>query len=419
MSQHTVMLRNEAPGTSRKARQHQRIFQEGFQAMQERCWAEAERCFSRVIGMTSKNAVFAALANRGITRHFLGRPEEALADYARAMTLGDPALKKLIRINRGVLLAALRRYDEALADFLSDGSEEGKLNAAFVYLVHGDYDTGLRLYRARKDVERWGFGPPPPLEELLGKDVLIIHEQGLGDSIMMSRFVPHLTGAANSVAWATQKSLIPLFQQIPGVQFIEANDSTAPRLRYEVNHGGKVGILVMDLLMTFAGLYGDGKPYLKADPELMAKSRDCLPGRRKIGLAWRGNTGFNNDHNRSMPFELLKPLLDAYPAVTFVSLQVPAEPQPGVVGVTLTDFAQTAATIACLDAVVSVDTAVAHLAGALGIPCALLVAYSPDWRWGLEGERTPWYDSLRIFRQPAYRDWQSVVAEVVRCGFLQ
>jgi hypothetical protein len=153
--------------------------------------------------------------------------------------------------------------------------------------------------------------------------------------------------------------------------------------------------------------------YVAADPALIAAHRATLPRARRIGLAWAGNSLHRNDHRRTPPETVFAPLC-ALPACHVVSL-MPDRVLPGVAAPArpLTSYAETAALIAALDLVVTVDTSVAHVAGALGRPGWVLLPHAPDWRWLLDRDDTPWYGSLRLFRQPSPGDWRSVIESVV------
>ena len=153
--------------------------------------------------------------------------------------------------------------------------------------------------------------------------------------------------------------------------------------------------------------------YLRADPALIAAHRASLPQAKNIGLAWSGNPLHRNDHRRTPPAELFAPFA-TLPDSHVVSL-IPDRTLPGILGPArpLTDYAETAALVAALDLVVTVDTSVAHVAGALRRPAWVLLPYAPDWRWLLHRNDTPWYDSIRLFRQPNPGDWQSVIASVI------
>jgi hypothetical protein len=152
--------------------------------------------------------------------------------------------------------------------------------------------------------------------------------------------------------------------------------------------------------------------YVTANPELVAAHRVSLPQTRTIGLAWAGNPLHRNDRRRTPPAELFAPLADLQ-TCHVVSL-MPGQTLPGITSPRrpLTDYAETAALIAALDLVVTIDTSVAHVAGAIGRPAWVLLPYAPDWRWLLARNDTPWYDSLRLFRQPSPGDWRSVIASV-------
>jgi hypothetical protein len=235
--------------------------------------------------------------------------------------------------------------------------------------------------------------------------VLILHEQGFGDSIQMARFVPQIAAVARSVHWTTRTALTPLFKHnFPNVEFTDGGDVKAAALIYKHD----AFVLVMDLWQT-CRLGIDGARYLHAVPG--SKMSTLLPEGPKIGLSWRGRTEFANDHNRSAQ---LKDFLPNIPGATFISLQKDLrEDERSIVfdgGGLIDDFADSAALISCLDAVISVDTATAHLAGALGIPTAILLPYAADWRWGEIGATTPWYDSARLFRQPRFSEWAPSLA---------
>ena len=390
----------------------ERHFSLGWTAQKERRWRDAIGHYTRALEID--RALFSAWSNRGMCWHQLGKPHEALRDYEKAFAIGSPQLRQIIRVNRGVLYGSVRRYDEALADFAADQSFESRLNAAYIHLMRGDLERGLQLYRQRPAVRQWR-APLHSLEELAGKSVLILHEQGFGDSIQMARFVPQVAAVAKPVHWTTRTALMPLLAgNLPGVTFSDGDTLAASVL---VNKHDAF-VLVMDLWQT-CGLRIDGGPYLRADPQRIERMRERLPPGRKIGLSWRGRTEFANDHNRSMTFGDLQSAISEFLMETiFVSLQKDLSqrdwitPIPDVFdgGALIDNFADSAALISCLDAVISVDTATAHLAGALGVKTAVLLPYAADWRWGESGDSTPWYDSVRLFRQPDFGTWAQPVA---------
>ncbi len=403
MAVKTITL--EMDSTSRRARKAGRYFSEGWAHQKKREWRDAVTCYNCALDVDP--VLFAALANRGMCWHQLGRPNEALADYERAFAIGTPELKNIIRVNRGVLLQSVRRYDEALADFAADNSHESRLNAAYIHLMRGEFWQGLELYRSRLPVTKWD-ARLHRLEDLRDKNVLILHEQGFGDSIMMARFILRISAVARSVHWTTRTALMPLLAaNFPNVEFSDGGDVKAAALVYKSD----AFVLVMDLWQT-AGLEIAGQPYLHADPVHVETMQGVLPSGPKIGLSWRGRAEFVNDHNRSAALKDLA--WRKYPGATFVSLQkdLRDDERPLVFdgGALINDFADSAALMSCLDAVISVDTATAHLAGALGIPTAVLLPYSADWRWGENGDATPWYDGVRLFRQPDFGAWGPAMA---------
>jgi hypothetical protein len=242
-----------------------------------------------------------------------------------------------------------------------------------------------------------------------GPGTLLLHNDGgLGDAIMFARYVP-MCAERVRVAMAAQPQLERLFATLPG---LAAFAGRPPLPRYHAQ-------LPLEHLPLLWGTTPERVPlpipYLSADAALTARfaARFTPGGGRRIGLAWAGNRSYAGDAERSVPPALLTPLLEVE-GVTFVSLQVGAAPLPGLIDWTaeLRDFADTAALIAALDLVISVDTAVAHLAGAMGRPVWLLNRSNTDWRWGLQRTDCAWYPTLRQFRQRRLGDWRGVIAEV-------
>ena len=396
---------------TRQGRQYRRIFQDAYEAMRAGRWQPAIDGFTRVINMPGP-AKFQAMANRGMCYYNTKQIKQALWDYTGAFALGDDALQLMIRVNRGVILTQFHRWADALEDFLTAGDPESNVNAAHVHMLHGRFQEGFFLYRGRPAVQRWRL-PQRHLAELAGKSVCIVHEQGFGDNIMMARFVPDIVKVARAVHWATKAPLIPLLEQIDGVTFSFADDDTIPALIA----GHDIALPVMDLWQTVAPHFAlDGTSYLRAPLGTALRLREALPQGRKIGLCWRGRPEFGNDFHRSIPPHLLNPLLERAPHMHWISLQIDLREEERADGLfdagpLMKDFADTAAVIANLDAVITSDTAIAHLAGAMGKPCTvLLLPWVPDWRWQLVRRDSPWYDSIVIFRQLAYDDWASAIA---------
>jgi hypothetical protein len=215
-----------------------------------------------------------------------------------------------------------------------------------------------------------------------------------------------------------QPPLVPLLASLPGIAGVHAAGDPLPPFDRHCP--------MSSLPLAFATTLADvpaAVPYLAAPPERLRHWRAAVNGRSglKVGLAWAGNPGHNNDHNRSLAIELLRPLLDT-PGCHFFALQKALRPGDAdalagcdavtLLGEQLGDFVDTAAIIAALDLVVSVDTAVAHLAGALGKPVWLLLPFSAEWRWLIGRADSPWYPTARLYRQPEIGAWSAAIAEV-------
>jgi Flp pilus assembly protein TadD len=299
---------------------------------------------------------------------------------------------------------------------LNPGDGETHYNLALTLLTAGKLEEAWKLWE-----HRWSgvvgatprFTTPPWDGRPLGEATLYLHaEQGLGDTIQFCRYVPMATSRAR-VVLAVQAPLLKLMASLSGAASLVDLNAPPPEFAAQAP------------LLSLPGAFNTGLstipaeiPYLHADPARAAQwaSRlQGLPG-RKVGLVWAGNPDFPFDTARSLPAALLAPLA-TIPAVSLVSLQVGAAPAMPVPVADWTrdlhDFADTAALIAGLDLVIGVDTAVIHLAGALGKPVWLLNRFAGDWRWGTGLETTcPWYPTLRHFRQQTPGDWPAVVAVV-------
>jgi hypothetical protein len=319
------------------------------------------------------------------------------ADLGRAEARLDEAIAAAPR-NANALLS------RSIVNFLKGETAEGRI----------EYEWRLALPRA---VPRGLPGQPWRGEEIAGQRLFIFAEQGLGDTIQSLRYLRRLLEyRVASISFLAPRNLRSLVaRNFPEVEVVT---------RMSDVHVADYHCALMSLPLLLEGPAGAAlpdAPYLTAEPERVALWRERLaPFRgRKIGLVWAGNGTYQNDHNRSTRAEILAPLLDA-PDCHFFSLQIgPAGAQvsvlkPGIedLGDRVSNMSETAAAIATLDLVISVDTSLAHLAGALGTPVWTLLPHVPDWRWGMEGETHPLYRSMRLFRQKTRRDWRGVIADV-------
>ncbi len=357
--------------------------------------------------------------NLGIVLQKQGRLDAALAAYRAALAI-DPALAEGHK-NLGVALqalgavdAAVTRYRHALA--LAPDYRAARYALGMAQLLKGDIAAGFRDYEAR-----WGSGPrmvlperPEPLwqgEDVAGRTVLVHLEQGWGDSLQFIRYAPLLRARGCRVVVECPPPLVRLFVGADGIDALVVRGGRMPAVDC------RVALLSLPwLLGTTAATIPATVPYLRPPADAAAAWRSRLashPG-LKVGIAWRGNPEHDNDRNRSLPAAALG-AATAIAGVTLISLQErPGADDPAVLAETPEpgDWADTAALVAGLDLVIAVDTAVAHLAGALGRPAWVLLPFAPDWRWQRDRGDSPWYPTLRLYRQPAIGQWAPVLAQV-------
>ncbi len=363
--------------------------------------------------------------NRGNALKGLERIEEALAGYDRAIALKPDYA--LAHNNRGICLDDLMRCEEALSSFrtalaLQPDYGDAHWNVAVNRLRAGDFKTGwvehewrwkaasLRLKARPFDQPLWLGGEP-----IGGKLLLLHNDQGLGDAIQFCRYIPHLAARGARVILEVDKPLKDLLPGVAGISQCVVKGEPLPDFELHC----PLSSLPLAFGTTLETIPST-TPYLSVGEN--ARDWTAWLGATRlprVGLVWSGNPDHKNDHNRSIPLKTLLPLLDV--EARFVSLQKNARPGDQVVlgerrdildaGPELLSFADTAALIAELDLVISVDTSVAHLAGSLGKPVWILLPYLPDWRWLLERTHSPWYPTARLFRQTETRQWNQVVGQ--------
>ena len=370
--------------------------------------------------------------NRAVALFDLRRMDEALAACDRAVSL-DPTYADALN-NRGIILFDLRDLEGAISSYeaalaLRPEFPEAHLNRGTSLLSLGDLKPGFEEYRWRWRTR--GFKalaerldcPAWEGEDLAGKSVLLHGEQGFGDHLQFVRYAPLVAARAGRVTVLTEPALARLFRTIPGVEVI---DTPGAEGRFDFH---APLMCLPRLLGTTLETVPANIPYLAADPSEAARWAERLSGCEgfRVGLVWAGDThpgrpaGAAIDRRRSLRLAQLAPLASVE-GVTFVSLQKgpPADqassPPAGMRFIDLTaeldDFAATAALIERLDLVIAVDTAVAHLAGALGKPVWIMSRYEGDWRWLNGREDSPWYPTARLFHQRAAGAWDEVIARV-------
>jgi len=371
-----------------------------------------------------------AYNNRGNLLLELGRHEEALAGYDQALDF-DPRFA-VAWSNRGVVLQAMNRLPEALASYdraaeLDPDYAENRWNRAVCLLLSGDFSRGWTEYEWRwRNPKLRLYGGKQPLQEsrltadtdLRGRTVLLYAEQGLGDTLQFCRYVPLVAARGARVLLQVQAALLPLLRDLEGVVAVFSGDDPLPAFELQCP--------LLSLPAVFA-TNPDTVPspgrYIHPPPlKLQAWRQRLGPARgRRIGLVWSGSPKHRGDSRRSITLADLLPLLEL--DAEFFSLQKELRPADQTTlnqtpalryfGDELHDFSDTAALCELMDHVVSVDTSVAHLAGALDKPVSILLPFAPDWRWMLERGDTPWYPRTRLCRQRQAGDWRSVI-EILR-----
>lgn len=368
----------------------------------------------------------AALLNRGNALLDLNRAQAALDSYDAALRLAPPDAASLT--NRSLALQQLGRYQEALAGFEQAVQQQPDYAQAHWYaslcqLLLGDFAAGWARYEWRWQVpglraRRRDFGVPQWLGDtpLQGKTILLHAEQGLGDTLQFCRYTQAVAARGARVILEVQAALQPLLAQLGAwAQVVSAGQPLPP---FDCH------CPLMSLPLAFhteLATLPAAIPYLQADPARVAHWRQRLAHSRQplIGLIWSGNPQHINDRNRSLALAQLAPWWHS--KARFISLQNEvretdraALEHAGIADFSqdLHDFADTAALLACVDQVITVDTSGAHLAGALGKPTTLLLPQQPDFRWLLARTDTPWYPSMRLLRQTVPGDWSGAIAEV-------
>ncbi|WP_082908230.1 tetratricopeptide repeat protein [Bradyrhizobium neotropicale] len=388
---------------------------------------EAQADFERSIALNPGEAE--THKNLGTLHSRFGRMEQALASIDRALALRPNFSAALNEKARA--LWSLQLLDEAFAAFhkslaVDPSNAHTIWNLALLQMLTGDFERGLSGREARWKaslglVDR-GFSCPLWLRDqpIEGKTILLHADEGLGDTIQFARYVPLVAALGARVILEVQSPIQQLLGDITGVATcIDRSSSTSPAFDLHCPLGSLPLAFGTRLdTIPFAQAYLPAPPAARVKAwEDLLEDRLGLRNRFRVGLAWSGNPDHNNDHNRSMALRSLAPLLDC--DVQFVSLQKGVRDQDraflaerfDILDLTdqLTDFSDTAALISCLDLVISVDTSVVHLAGALGTPVWTMLPFNPDWRWLLNRDDSPWYSSMRLFRQPKRGDWASVV----------
>jgi len=359
-----------------------------------------------------------------------GNPEQALQCYAMAF-VQDPDSAAAFN-NYGNVVRECGQPKRAIpflqhATLLEPNNVTAQFNLAVSYLLSGDYQRGWPAYESRWNYEHL-VGSEPKFsqprwrgEDLRDKTILVVGEQGHGDCIQFVRFVYNLHLMGARVKLQVTDGLIPLLNTSDIVEQVAGYSTDMGDFDYWVPIMSIPGILGVTL---------DNLPriqsYMNANPVLMKQWQDRLGHKYKmrVGISWSGRRDAWLNQHKGVPFDQVLAMIQSHPEYEWISLQVDATPDeeqaladaglrlwPG----SISSFADTAALMMHLDVIVSVDTAITHLAGALGRPVwVMLNAFATDWRWLLDRDSSPWYSSARLFRQPTRGDWTSVTEKIVK-----
>jgi Flp pilus assembly protein TadD len=365
--------------------------------------------------------------NLGLALLAADREAEAIAQYRAALALAPE--HPVAWNNLGLALQARNEISPAIDAFrralaIDPGFVRARWNLALALLLDTRFGEGWREYDARLAIRELGgarHAPSGPMwigEDLFGRTLLLQVEQGLGDTLQFVRYAQSIAARGIRCVVRCPRALVPLVETVPGVAAASPEDEPLP------DYDAHLPLLSAPrVLGTLAETIPATVPYVTIPDSRLAAARATLVragARHSIGLCWAGSPANSNDRNRSLSLTVLAPLLEL-PGMGFFSLQAgeasrqlattaaAREVVPLPEGIALAD---TAALIAELDLVVTVDTAIAHLAGALARPAWVLLPFAPDWRWQLGRDDSPWYPSLRLFRQPRPRDWGSVIERV-------
>ncbi|HTY58786.1 MAG TPA: tetratricopeptide repeat protein, partial [Bacteroidota bacterium] len=392
-------------------------------------FAEAAEEFRIAVSLTPEYHL--AWNNLGNALAGLGEFHQAKQIY-RAVIAEDSTIPE-VHFNLGAALQFEHRFDESIRCYedalrCRPSYAEARLNRALVLLLKGEFEEGWRDYECRfsvKDPQRL-YVPPGPEElrwdgsDIRGKRILVRPEQGFGDTIQFARYLPLLAARGATVLFECPKELCGLFRGFPGIAELIEFRAEPPALPFDryvqlLSLPGLLGTHTVDAI-PWPG------PYVGADHAAVESIRGRFAdGLFHVGIVWGGNPVHRNDYNRSCALEEFLPLLET-PGVRFFSFQkgkplsqlsrLPAGHGIENLDPLLADFSMTAAYLSQMDLLISVDTSVAHLAGAMGRPVWTLIPYRPDWRWLLGRTDSPWYPSMKLFRQPSHADWGGLMRDV-------
>ena len=382
---------------------------------------EALGSYSKAIAIKPDHAD--AWSNRGNALIDLKFYEEAIISFDKAIAI-NPLLGEAW-CNRGIALLELKRIQEALASYdkaiaIKPDHADAYWGKSLAFLVFGEFVQGWQLFEWRWKNDTFislkrNFSQPLWLgtEDIACKTILLHAEQGLGDTIQFCRYAKLVKALGARVILEVPKALLGLLSGLEGVDELVEKGKALPAFDYHCP------LLSLPLVFkTDLTNIPSPKPYLSAAPYKCEEwaQRLGVKGKPRVGLVWSGSTDHKNDHNRSLTLQQLLPHLPdscEYVSMQKVVREVDVQVLEGSgishYGQELKDFTDTAALCELMDLVISVDTSVAHLAGAIGKTTWVLLPYAPEWRWLLDRDDSPWYESVKLYRQDESREWSRVL----------
>ncbi len=381
--------------------------------------AEAEACFQEARRLMPARPE--AHYNLGLVLAGQRRFDEAISCYRAALRLNPRYLEAYDNLGnalleKGLPHEALANYQNALV--LQPDYVSARYNRSLAWLLMGDLRRGwpeydwlwqLKILPPRSfDVPRWTGAA------LAGRTILLTSDQGLGDTLQFIRYAPLVQERGGRVVVECAKPLMALLSRCAGIdQLVEAG-TTLPPFDVQAPLMSLPGCFQTDLAGAPAAI-----PYLHADPQQLAAWSQGMESGFKVGIVWQGSPSHKRDRQRSVPLASFAPLA-AVPGVRLYSLQVGAGTEQlskcpfsiTLLGERFKDFGDTAAALRAMDLIVAVDTSVSHLAGGMGVPVWVALAFSPDWRWMFDREDSPWYPTMRLFRQRTPDNWNDVFERI-------
>jgi len=347
----------------------------------------------------------------------LNRFQESINSYRKALSLRPQHVDAMTNLGHAMraqnrLQEAMQTYQQALT--INPQASEPRWAAGTILLLQGDYIGGFEMLESRlfhRDKLASFAQPNWNGEDLQGKRIMLVAEQGIGDTIQFVRYAPLIKARGALVAVLCQREVERLLKSCQGIDLVVPDGSATPTVDFRCPMMSAARVL-----KTTLQTIPNQVPYLAADLQLSASWRDRLNRESsglRVGVRWAGDPRHKNDANRSMPAGMLA-ALSKVPNVRLYSLQKGVDRVEGITDWTadLSDMADTAALVSNLDLVITVDTAICHLAGALAKPVWTLVPFAPDWRWLLDRTDSPWYPTMRLFRQPTVGDWGTPMSQV-------